>query len=432
MLRVTERVGSLALEQPLEPVLALGQGQGGQVLAVEREEVEGVVDQRLAIAERRLQRVKGRAAGLPARHDLAVEQRAGAGQGVKGAGQRAEPGGPVEAGAGVEPLAAAAERDEAAIAVELGLVQPAIALRRLVHQRRQLRLAERRSRAGALRRRALRRLALGGGGGQLAAVRVVAVPDRARRILGDRVHGPAGHDAPGKRLRQPVRLVRRRIVALLDQQPVLALLALARAHPDQRPAAFHALAVDQEMQHAALQPLGRVVQRLPGALVPHHDGAAAVLSFGDRPLEGSVGERVVLGPDGEAFLGRIVARAPRDRPAEQHAVPFQPQVVVQAARRVLLHEEGQRSVPRFAGRALRFARLGEVALGVVLGELAAARRHQDAFLRGLGVRFLACPALAAGGFLAALPPDDLPAALPPGLSRLAFSAAIRSMTFSPP
>ncbi len=187
----------------------------------------------------------------PRGHDLAVEQRAAAAQRVEGAGERAEPGRPVEPGAGVEPLAATPERDQAAIAVELGLVQPVVALRRLVDQRRELRLAERGSGAGALRRPAVR-------ASRRRLVVSPAGPDGAGLVPGDRVHGAARRDAVGEPFRQPVRRLGRGIVALLDQQPVLALFAAApvraRPHADQRPAALHALAVDEKCSMPAFSP----------------------------------------------------------------------------------------------------------------------------------------------------------------------------------
>ena len=58
-----------------------------------------------------------------------------------------------------------------------------------------------------------------------------------------------------------------------------------------------------------------VFERLPSSLIPKHDGAAAVFSFGNSALEGTVFERMVLHFDGKALLAGIEAWALRNRPA---------------------------------------------------------------------------------------------------------------------
>ena len=59
----------------------------------------------------------------------------------------------------------------------------------------------------------------------------------------------------------------------------------------------------------------RIAHRLPGALVPQHHRAAAVLALGDRALELAVVERMVLDVHGEALVGRIGRGPLGDRPA---------------------------------------------------------------------------------------------------------------------
>ena len=49
--------------------------------------------------------------------------------------------------------------------------------------------------------------------------------------------------------------------------------------------------------------------RLPGAVVPEHDGAAAVLALGDDALEAAVFHGVVFDLDGQALVGGDVAGA---------------------------------------------------------------------------------------------------------------------------
>ena len=90
----------------------------------------------------------------------------------------------------------------------------------------------------------------------------------------------------------------------------------------------------------------RILDRLPGAAVPQHDGAAAILALRDVPFEAAVFERVVLDVDGETLFRRIEARPPRHRPALQNAVELEPEIVVQPRRGVLLNDE---AVPPFLG-----------------------------------------------------------------------------------
>ena len=110
-------------------------------------------------------------------------------------------------------------------------------------------------------------------------------------------------------------------------------------HPDERPAALQPLAVQAELQLALLQAFVRIVERLPGAAVPQHDGAAAILALRDGAFEAAIFERVVLGVDGEPLLRRIEARPARHRPAFQDAVELKPEIVVEARRGVLLDDK---------------------------------------------------------------------------------------------
>ena len=81
--------------------------------------------------------------------------------------------------------------------------------------------------------------------------------------------------------------------------------------------------------------------RVPGALVPDHDGAAAVLAFGDDAFEAAVLHGVVFDLDGEAAVAGVVAGAFGDGPGFEHAVPAEAEVVVQVRGGVLLDDEGE-------------------------------------------------------------------------------------------
>src|SRR5690606_2440620 len=131
-------VSGRGLEQRLQKLLAFQQGELAQVLPVQEQQVEGKVLQGTAALEVTLQRGERRSASA-GRHDLAIDKGAAAGQGVEGRQQVLKTLAPVETRAGVESRAGLAVRSQAAIAIELGFVQPLVALRRLSHQGGQLR-----------------------------------------------------------------------------------------------------------------------------------------------------------------------------------------------------------------------------------------------------------------------------------------------------
>jgi hypothetical protein len=163
------------------------------------------------------------------------------------------------------------------------------------------------------------------------------------------------------------------VVVLVQQQPLLLVAAAVAAAADQHQAAAELGAVHVRMQLAARHRRGRVVGLvgLPGADVPDDDVAAAVLTGRDHALEVEILDRVVLDVDGHpAGLG-IERRALRHRPADQDPVDLEPQVVVQPAGAMSLHDE-PRLVSRGRSRAPRgFGRTREVPLAVVLGQLVA-------------------------------------------------------------
>src|SRR5690606_3172896 len=90
-------------------------------------------------------------------------------------------------------------------------------------------------------------------------------------------------------------------------------------------------------------------------------------------------ERMVLDVDGEALLARHQAGALGDRPALQHAVHLQAQVVVQPPRRVLLDQVAV-AARRLLLPAARLRRLLEIALLAVGLEA-----HQPALRRRSGL-----------------------------------------------
>src|SRR5258708_11351012 len=129
-------------------------------------------------------------------------------------------------------------------------------------------------------------------------------------------------------------------VLLLDQQPVLVLLARRlAAHANERPLAVQLPAVEGEFERAlAVGGFRFLVVRLPGAMIPEQHRAAAILALGDHPLEIAIVERMVLDMDGEALLAGIEARPPRNRPALEDAVELETEIVMQPRRRTFLDD----------------------------------------------------------------------------------------------
>src|SRR5262249_21957898 len=149
----------------------------------------------------------------------------------------------------------------------------------------------------------------------------------------------------------------------LDQEPRFLALEPSRSQAYQGPLAAQPFAVKPEDELAFLEsPMG-IVDRFPGAAVPQHDRAGAVVARRDHALERAVVDRMILGADGQALDLRTEARAARDSPALQHAVQLQPEVVMQAPGGVLL---GHVAPARFAALcALRLRSFRESALGMI-------------------------------------------------------------------
>lgn len=182
----------------------------GQVVAVEVQQVEGLIDQpaRVAAAQRLLQTSETADAVGGEGDDLAVEQRLFDGQLLHVPGEFREAVCPVLGVAGDQPDLAAIEADHDAIAIELDLMNPVRALRDLVDQRRQLRVgllghvpaarpvqlryALRRG-DGVCARAVVRAVpgALIGLGALVARLRLPGIVD----VLGDLAHGAVAGDA---------------------------------------------------------------------------------------------------------------------------------------------------------------------------------------------------------------------------------------------
>ena len=310
----------LALEpvqQVLQPLLALAERQRAQVLAVGEQQIESEQDQAVgfAVRQRGLQGAEIRHPTTVEGDGLAVDQAIRQGLGLLGDGGELLR--PVEPLAGAQHRLAVLDPELQAITVELDLVRPAPSGGRVLDQLAKLRLDEARHRRDLLRLGGLRAPR---GCRLLAAAAIpVAVPHRARRALLVRHEGRRRAAGAERDLLQAAArcdgLVPQQLflvalmgefVAMLDQQPVGSLAAEAvAAHAHQHPAAAQALTFQGEFELALFQSFVGIALGDPIAAVPQLDRAAAILTFGDRPLEVAIIQRVVLDLDRQPLVVRI-------------------------------------------------------------------------------------------------------------------------------
>ena len=374
------------LEQCLEASLAFRQRQGTQIFGLKEQKVEREEDEvfRLVFRKRRLKRREVRCALLVERHRLTVEDAVRQRLSLPGDGRELP--GPVEALAGAKLSLAILDAKLQAIAVELHLMRPACRGRRSLDQLGQLRLDERRHRGDRPDRRlglAFHfRFSLRGHSG-LAAVLLVALPDGAGAALlagheglgrfagaqPDFLQGASGGDRFGIFQDLVVVALVRGGVAMLDQQPVGALAALAvPLHAHQHPAPLEPLAHQAELEIAALQPVMRIALGNPVAAIPELDGASTILPLGDRAFEVTIVERMVLDLDGQPLDRRIERRAFGHRPRLERAIELEAKIVVESRRVVTLNDETKLPGFRNGGLARRLFRQAEVALGAIGSE----------------------------------------------------------------
>jgi hypothetical protein len=192
----------------------------------------------------------------------------------------------------------------------------------------------------------------------------VSVPLRLEQPVGSARQsvGQRGEHRVVAAARRALSALRRRapLLPLPEDQPVLLVSGEMRRH--ERPEPLEPLAVETDGQPAVSLLLDELVR----ARVPDLDGAGAVLSLRDLALESRVLERVVLDVYGEVLRPRLRRHPLRHRPAREHAVALETEVVVEPPCIVPLDDEDRRLPPRAApavgerlGRRLRIA-LGPV------------------------------------------------------------------------
>ena len=372
--------------------LALDQRRAGQILAVEMQQIEHVIDQRSwrPFLRSSCNAEKSETPLSFDRGDLAIEDGVVIGRARRRPRRRPETCRPVEAGAGLQRDLAVADARLDAVAVELDLVHPAVGVGRLCARGREAGRDE--VRQSALRAPAslaelfacrvwlavLRRGVRGAGSwrsrrggrvwpalaglGRFALIlcapgwsaRPASCRRRSRPWCGrSQPNSASPPECPGS-----VFLRANSSVALISSHGSCRSPGRFRIRTRcQWPLSFSPCSSKSRWPFAC--PCADRVGR-PGAAIPDHHGAAAVLALRDGALELVVFDRMILDVDREPLLARNKARPARHRPAHHHAVEFEPQVVMQP-RRVVLLDDVARSPLCAAGLAARLGGLAEVA-----------------------------------------------------------------------
>lgn len=129
-------------------------------------------------------------------------------------------------------------------------------------------------------------------------------------------------------------------VALFEEHPLVLFVAWL-GDANQFPQSREFFAMEFENEFSLVKAVPRVPDGFPSAAVPDDDGAGAVLFRRNGPFKAAVVERVVFDMHRHTFLGRIATRAFWHGPAQQNPIELEAQIVVKAARPVLLNHISQ-------------------------------------------------------------------------------------------
>ena len=130
-----------------------------------------------------------------------------------------------------------------------------------------------------------------------------------------------------------------------DEEPML-FASSSPVHTDECELALESLAVQRKFQPACFDaPRHRLRDRLvcqhvvTGTLIPDGHRPGPLLPFRDGARERRIGQRVVLDLDRQAPFRRVRRGALGHRPALEHAVRLQAEIVMESAGVVLLHDK---------------------------------------------------------------------------------------------
>ena len=299
-----------------QQVLAIEQCHFGEVVSLAIEKIEREVAEPVAAAglQVRLQVAQIGNPGGVLDDDLAVDQRRAEAELGERVGDAAKPRRPVERVAGQEPDLAAVDARLDAIAVVLDLVDPFVPARRLVAGRRQARVEEcgKQALAGAGDLADVRQQEFAALAGAHARLVVVAQP-----ALGGKLLVRAAADARGRFLLGDLGVagMAGEFVLGLDQQPRLGLFSGAGLDADEMPEPAQSRAIQLECQVALGEPLMGIALGGPAAAVPHDHRSSAIFALGNIAFEVEIFDRMVFGAHREPFLAEREARAPGSRPS---------------------------------------------------------------------------------------------------------------------
>src|ERR1700743_471274 len=102
------------------------------------------------------------------------------------------------------------------------------------------------------------------------------------------------------------------------------------------------MALQPELEVPFLEAGSGIFEWRPRAAVPYLDHASAILAGRDAAFAATVFQRMIFDMHGKPLRFSMETRAFRHGPTDQHALPFEAEVVVQMTGVVTLDDEAQR------------------------------------------------------------------------------------------
>ena len=116
--------------------------------------------------------------------------------------------------------------------------------------------------------------------------------------------------------------------------------------------------MELELQASLLQARLGVAHRVPGAAVPEHHGAPAILTLGDNAFKAAILHGMILDLHCQSLNRGVQVRPFGHCPTFEDPVEFQTKIVVQTRGVMLLHDKGKLRVPHHSA-ATRLRRPSE-------------------------------------------------------------------------